>query len=497
MSAISQIIRTSGRTQNNPSGFTSDILQITQSLADVGAPSEDIGIVGNTYIDTVTGIQYQKGLDGWVPVVDIAAVGPPPSIPDPLSINQLNINRIQGNASDDVTIDAGNIGKCQILSNAADALQIGQVGSEDGVKIQNNGNVIAGSLVRGFRLSALGGANEGSLGEVGGNMELSNAGSNGLIIENKAVGQNVEIKTSGGEVLTDSNLNMANNEIIDPLAVVTNSADLTLQAKGSNVVSVKNVVSQEFIRMDGNNAAEYKMTITNPVSSNSVVVKGVGAIEKTGTADLNIEHTGAGNINLRTPSGVIRMNDGGPNNITFDPALKLGTVDNLQTTNINNSSILVNNSLLNVNTSGVLSWRAYPRCIEMIQSGFGGNGTSYFNLGTSTVGPGEFWATCTGNGRSLAEVDIRVISNAAWNLGGVGTASIEIGYVPNNLPVTAANFNVIRSVNISNSDDIYGVSYTGYNDSIPFRGAIAARSVLTGTSATATNVEITLNLTLV
>jgi hypothetical protein len=132
----------------------------------------------------------------------------------------------------------------------------------------------------------------------------------------------------------------------------------------------------------------------------------------------------------------------------------------------------------------------------MILSGFGGNGTSYFHFGTAVINPAELWTTCIGNGRNLAEFSLRLHSNALWNFGG-GTANVEIGYIASGTTTTTANFVSLRNVALNTATDFYQTTLSGYNDAIPFRGALCARMVLAGTAATTTNAELTLSVVLV
>jgi len=452
-------------------------------------------------------------------------------IPDPLPLNQLNVNTIQGNADDNVAMDLGAAGSLNVTCGGTEGINFNGTNA----RIQGNGFAEFQSSVRTFdvisdnfagrqitvsptdysiKVTGLAddiildaGANSVKMEseiDLNGKFIVNKLAAQPLAILNQAPGQPVIITANGGEVQTTGDLNVNSFDIKNTGAIsgattslssTVGNLDVTCPPAGQlNLVGgITNLEST-----GGSLQLKHSVlaSITNTNDGTAFVFDSTnGAMAMSSPGNMRFEHITANqDMEIRceqTGSGNVVLNPGASGQV--DISLK----DIVNVSGINNSSSLINNSMLNVDTSGVMSWRAYPRCIEMIQSSFGGNGTSYFNLGTSTIGPGEFWCTCSGNGRKLAEVDIRLIYNSPWNLGGVGTAVVEIGYVPNNLPAIAANFVVVRTVNIDNTADLYGVSFTGYNDSIPFRGAVAARTVLTGTSATASNAELTLNITLV
>lgn len=456
---------------NNPEGLY-DYVKPTRKIKGEGPPGISQGENNWDYIDVLTGIEYIKNNGVWEPYVNFSSFAPT-VIPDPLSIDQLNVNTVRGNANDNVEVDLGAAGDINLTSGGTHGINI----NSGNVFIQGNGFATFQSGTRQYNVLVDDFAGKQMTLETVPDYKLSVTGSTGDIILD-AGANSVKLASD-----LDTNGKRITNTAAGEELVIENQASIRLISEGPlllNTTTSQNIntgsgnivmANGEIQRCSAVRNLVGAMTISNGAISENLI------LQTNGTSEVSI-------IN-------------GINNISLNADTETITTKKIDIDEINDSVALVDNSILNVNTSGVLSWRKYPRCFELIQSGFGNNGTSYFNLGNSTVGPGEFWATCTGNGRNLAEVDYRIISNSAWNLGGVGAAVLEVGYIQNNLPVIGGNFVVLRTININNTADIYGASLTGFNDSIPALAAIAARTVLIGTSATASNVEITLNLTLV
>lgn len=446
---------------NNPQGLYNYLI-VGQNLKGTGIPDNNLGTINSSYIDEATGIQYIKGSDAtWTTYIDYTAIGPtggaPPTIPDPLTVNQINTDVIsQKTLGGDLSVNLGLTGDFALtLGVPTQAVDI----NSGNIRLTANGNGTFSSDVQGYTVIA----NNGSGKAVSINSNsgiIDHVGAQPLEITNSQPNENLILSTTGaaGDVLVNSG-----GDVAIGTAVAGKTIDLNTNAGAINC----DAVNTNFIDTSGSGAIAI-----NPLS---------GIAAATGAGSFSITNfTASQDILFQLNGGDIDANNNEIKNVS----------------SINGSSALVNNSILNVNTSGSLAWRAYPRCIEMQISGFGANGTDYFNLGTTVVGPADFWGVCSGNGRRLAEVDVRLLYNTAWSFGG-GTATLEIGYVPNGSPMIAANFVVLRSINLDTATPLYGVSFTGYNDSIPFRAAICARTVLAGTASTSGTAEFTLGMVLV
>ena len=524
--SVSQIVRTAN-------GLAPDIIEMNKTLAASGVPDPSLGVIGNTYVDTATGIEYQKNSLGWQAVYDISSVGP--GVSDPLSLNQLNVDLIRGNAGDNVNINAGTTGTVQVILNTGHNLQVGGVGTEDNLVIEQNGNLVSGSLVKGFELLSDNFTGKAiSINASAGKIE--HGGAQPFIIENLTPGQTINIKSAGSVILEPSpgpgstvsclkNIDLNNNDLIGvrnitgdgtqnmivgsggffDLVLTSNQKgvnvlavndNINLQANGTHAIIVKNAAAQEFIKMDGNNAAEFKLTVSNPVSSNSIDIKGVGDIIKTGTAPLTLEHLDPlGNINLRTSGGggVIVMNDGA-GNITFDALNERATIDKLDTTSINNSSSSTVNQVLSVTNAGVLQFSRPPETAIFTGLNIGSNGTHYLNASSLVPTPGDVSTYPHILGGVNAKIEANLIYSAPFTWGG-GTSSLEIGYLAVGVPCNAANWTPIFTTPLSTAGDFY-YTYTSPNIAIP-GGKLAVRLVNTGTSSTSNLAEIIVKLILV
>ena len=113
----------------NPTQIATDIVRLTDQLFGAGAPAFSLGVVGNVYTDVTTGNQYQKHMDGWDPTI---ALGSFMVIPDPLHLNQLDVNTIRGNATENVQVGLQTTG----------ILNIGPTGAPTQVSVNPDATVI-------------------------------------------------------------------------------------------------------------------------------------------------------------------------------------------------------------------------------------------------------------------------------------------------------------------------------------------------------------------
>jgi hypothetical protein len=447
---------------NNPKGLYKHV-KPSRSIAGSGFPDPSLGEDEWLYIDESTGFEYKKTNGVWDPFVNFASFAPPVVIPDPLPIDA-----IEGRTSEDILLDLKTGGTLNVsLGAPSQALDI----NSGNVRLTANGNGTFASDLQGYAVIANNGAGKSITLE-------SNAG----IIDHVGL-QPFEISNSQ----PDENLIVSTTGTAGDIQVNSSGAAAVNAAAGDSVVSS----ATGKVRLNSDSTAsggtvvdgfslKYENTVVNP-GGEKIEISESGITFRTPTGQVSLVNQIAGDFVIAPqPGSETSFNNTGIKSIS----------------SINGSDGVIQNSVFNVNNAGALSFRAYPYCVNMMQSGFGANGTSYFHLGTSTINPGELWSICIGNGRNLAEVSLRLHSNALWNFGG-GTATLEIGYVANNVPTTTANFTVVRSITLDTVSDFYGVTFSGYNDSIPFRAAFCARMVLAGTAATSTNAELTMTAVLV
>ena len=126
MSSISQTVRTQP-TKGNPTGIASDLLNIGQTLSSSGVPSDSEGLIGNTYIDTSTGITYVKQADGtWQPIYDPGTLpAPDPLIAGTVECNfvktdEIEVDTLKGRLADGVVIDLQTAGDLQVVSGSGE-----------------------------------------------------------------------------------------------------------------------------------------------------------------------------------------------------------------------------------------------------------------------------------------------------------------------------------------------------------------------------------------
>lgn len=329
MSTVSQIVRSA-------EGLAPDIIQINDSLADIGPPSENLGVNGNTYIDTASGIQYQKKSGVWVAVVDIAAVGPPASVPDPLTINNgLFVNNISGAAGDGFVLDGGNVGDVQVLIGGGQAFQVGQPGSLDNVRIQNNGNVLAASKVQGFELEAAGGSHlinikngvsGGLIENQTGPLEIKNNAASGINVNASAgplnLRSNVETSvqdfSTGYSMVINPNTGFtsnSNNSIA--LTHVTPDKDINVNTAGTGSINLNSAGS---LTLDANSFININSTMNWGLNDvvNADRLQGPTVTIISDTNALNLESANAA-VNITSAAPITLGNVAATGSISIDP----------------------------------------------------------------------------------------------------------------------------------------------------------------------------------
>ena len=544
--SINQDIRyTNSQTDpNNPHGLY-DFIKPPRSITGVGPPSPSLGENEWLYIDTSSGIEYKKEQGTWNPFFDMSSV--PVVVPDPLNVNllradEIDTDTIRGKAGDSVSMDVGAAGNLDIIGSAGTNgihLKTSSAGPSN-IRLQANGFGEFDSGIRSYgvfvdnlagkqinidpdtmTISNSGGANAliiqnatqevqtrtenlvfknsnntRNLGRIyplasssrfemygtGSDVvainlgnQISKHGPSAFTIKHEEFNQDVNVITkgtgklissiSGGkEINIDANLNEVNGT--DPGAFKVTGGLLTVESRGglmnliggaTGFVQVSDTAGDQVIAIDAQNA---KIANTSP---------GV---------DFTIENIAPSqNIVLKTNAGAVDADNSGLINLN----------------SINGSGSITRSQVLGVDNAGVLAFRNPPKTTNMTLGAFGGNGTEYFNL-AGNVAPGELWGTILSDQVcQLTGFHARLHYNNVWGFGG-GAPQLQIGYITPNLPMTEANFILLYSHNVPNGA-FYSTSVSGIGVNIPASAALCARFVLTGTSSTSTNAEVSISIT--
>ena len=202
MSAINQDIRTGppGNDPNNPQNLFS-YLVVGQKMKGSGLPDASQGTYNSTYIDTVTGIEYIKIGDGtWENYIDYSGFAPAVPVPDPLAINELEVDLIRGKNSDNVEITGGLNGDVNITLDATNALSI----NAGNCVISGSGNVISGSDIQGYDIRATTGTKTISIKPNSGEIEHIGA-AQAFSITQATAGQPININVGTAQMVISDN----------------------------------------------------------------------------------------------------------------------------------------------------------------------------------------------------------------------------------------------------------------------------------------------------
>lgn len=115
--SLDQSIRYTSDTNNtlNPHGLYNYLI-VPENLAGVGVPTMN-AVLGSTYTDTSTGIEYKlDDLNVWQPFLNYTSFAP--AIPDPLVLNELDVDVIKGNSTSNIDIKLGTTGVLSVGPNA-------------------------------------------------------------------------------------------------------------------------------------------------------------------------------------------------------------------------------------------------------------------------------------------------------------------------------------------------------------------------------------------
>ena len=483
MSFVSQTIRSGSTSAANPSGLMGDILALNNSFSGAGAPVSVPGaIVGNSYIDTVSGIEYKlKGDNTWEPYVDFTSFAPPPA--DPLTLDQLNVNTIRGNASDSVLIDLGATGDLNVTLAPGQVVDVGG-GS---ATIQGNGNITTQSTMRAY--DALIDSFAGRQLSVQNTPEyrIKVQGTPDLMVIESALDNDIELRTDGvgkvsvkkvgaGQIDIDpQNSKISSNS--SPFTVAAGILKLDsfgggLQLNSSGITTCTDLLTGKAIVMDPSLS-----TIANNAN-------GTFSIQQTTSGEdveLKAEATGAGNVVLRP---------GATGQVQCIENLSLQGKKLQDTVAINGGDVINRYGILSVNAAGTLGYSYPSHSHSFTWSNVGGDGVSYGVIGgLSPINPGDFGAFYNPFAARVNMMSVVLIFNAPWSFNS-GTAVLELVRVPTNQTVTTGNASVVAILNIPTGANFYQYSLGSNTDISAPSGKYGMRLTVTGATSTSTTAEM-------
>jgi len=511
MSAINQDIRTGppGNDPNNPQNLFSYLI-VGDKLKGSGLPDATSGTFNSSYLDTVTGIEYVKKGDGtWENFVDYSGFAPAVPVPDPLPINELQVDLIRGKNSDNVEITGSLNGDVNITLEATNALSI----NGGNCLISGSGNVISGSDIQGYDIRATNGTGKTiSLKPATGEIEHVGAGQD-LNITQSTGGQNINMNVGAAQLVISDN---AGSTV---LKNTTGPLHLAGQSGPGQIA----------VELDG------------PMYVNNKAISGMGICSANINNNLTLSTTGIGSVNLQssanvnlTPS-VLNANAG--TNITFTSqqlsdylALSTMTVRGVSTTSIisegsnveitsnvaavniisatgtnliaNSGNVVLNAPAGNIlassdidmnSTNDIINWRKQPQTVTYSGANIGSNGVHYLDIGQGPIGPSDFGAIPIFDGSRIRSVQVALLYNGPWSFGGVGSASLEFFTVGESLPCIIANTTAFVSYVLPTTGDFYFFKANTIGSLIPNGTKIGCRLILTGTLTTSIQGDILVN----
>jgi hypothetical protein len=257
---------------NNPYGLY-DFIKPSREIFGAGVPLDSIGQNEWSYVDTSTGIQYSKLNGTWSPVADWSAIISTPVGP----IDVLEVNTIQGNATDNIQIDL----------QTAGVLSIGPTLALATTQIQSDGTITTQSGTASIGVQDLAGEQM-----ILGPSYLIKAGANDLIINSASQGLSAQANTT--------------------LDLLCGTAMNISAPDGCTFFSTAN----GFIVTEG---AGNSTTIT----STSITQTGLGDITISGANTVNVD-SGSGQIILTAGAGAVIIDP--INNLVTNSIFQAGTL---------------------------------------------------------------------------------------------------------------------------------------------------------------------------
>ena len=493
--SVSQTVRTTLRTDANPTGLVPDILQLGATLSGSGVPdSSTSGIQGNSYIDTATGIEYVKQSDGtWSPIYDPSTLPAPDPFPvgtldaNFVNTDELKTDKIQGRNAENVVIDGQTTGLVQVVTNNTRALQIGAVGSEDNSYIQNNGYAVFSSGTKQYDLLLDNAGGQAIKHEVAPNYKSYVSGvPSEWIIEN----ENAPITLSSNNLINIKETASGNKLILDPL-------NGYVQSESGAGITITAIDPTQPARIEGGSVSGNVQLV--PGTSGFVDVQGATSKISTQVANtFTIEHRLSGqDVELKAiGAGNCRLSPGVSGEVILSGNANCQNNDLINVGAVNGGDVLGRFGSLSVDSGGALQY-AHNQCAHTFcWNAVGGATTNeYGSIGGFTVAPADVTGIYIPYTSKMSMATISLSYSANWTFG-AGTASVTIGTVPTGLPMTNSNFVAIPGAlfNIPTGVDFfqYGLS-SATNITIP-SGRLCARLNVAGSTPTSTNAEMVLTV---
>jgi hypothetical protein len=428
--SISQTVRyapSNPANTTNPTYIVPDIVNITTQLFGAGVPAANVGVVGNVYTDVTTGFQYQMTVTGWEPTI---ALGSFAVVPDPLSINELDVSNIKPQAANiQVT-----------LPLVGDSVNVGVAGNLTNLQLQGDGSVISDSATAAHVVANGLGAQVtyGSAAITSSGTTLTMTGDTGLSVGTNTGDLNVNIPGAINVVSTNPfNFTVGGNP------------SLAVQA-GAIAVSTSIEPTASFSYNLGSPA-----NIFSELHINTVFHQNGSNIQPSVTFDNDT----ASGMYLISPSHVGLVN----------------------VSSINASSSLTDNRVLGVNESGTLNFYKPEQVLLFNTTSVPIADGTYF-LTNAAPGSGTIEGTYFDNNYVIKKVTACVSSTSTFNFNG-GSATLNIGHVPSGTLVSAGNFVTDFSASLNTGAPFF--NYSSGNQNVAVSAAnLCGRLVLAGTLPT-------------
>lgn len=466
--SVSQTLRTSSinyADHINPTNICGDVINLTTQLFGNGAPDMNLGVIGNVYTDTSTGFQYQKHSGGWDPTI---ALGSFMVIPDPLTINQLNVNIIHGNTGENVNVDLGSAG----------SLFVGPSSTPNQISLNPDGTIITEATTASFIASN--GTNQTAYAPTQTicNTNYVISGDSRIIMETNSGNIYVQpfneviLNPQTGNVLVSAQIVSSANSPQYTSQNDTNSGFSAASAQCSMVVSN----SQALIATSSDIVANLPVNITDGTNTNVI-----DPVSITSSSTLNVT-AGSGALTVQALSGALFLESSGAVAVNA-AAMNLsgcGTNGIIGLAGLNGSSAITDNEYLGVNPSGTLAfYKPYNVLIGSPYTAPLSNGT--YPVDFNGMSGGFSQATYYDSSYIIKKVSVTMNINSGTFTFGGGTSSLQIGHYALNAAQTS--FIVDYTLALNTSGSFWQQSSGDIN--IPVTGPInlAVQLVNSGTTA--------------